>query len=194
MKKTVIGLVIVGMLAGCSSVATKPAPVVDNSAQDAARAAAAKAAAERAAADKAAADKAAAEAAALERARLASQLNPLKDPTNILSQRSVYFDFDKYNVKDDFRPMIEAHAAYLTGHKDAKVILQGNTDDRGSREYNLALGQRRADSVRKALNLLNVPDSQMEAVSLGEEKPKATGEDEAAWSQNRRTDIVYQGE
>ncbi|ARU32045.1 peptidoglycan-associated lipoprotein [Sulfuriferula sp. AH1] len=185
MKKTVLGLVIVGMLAGCSSVGTKPAPVVDTSAQDAAA---------KAAAEKAAADKAAAEAAALERARLASQANPLKDPSNILSQRSVYFDFDKYNVKDDFRPMIEAHAAYLTSHKDAKVTLQGNTDDRGSREYNLALGQRRADSVRKALNLLNVPESQMEAVSFGEEKPKATGEDEAAWSQNRRTDIVYQGE
>ncbi|MDR3393293.1 MAG: peptidoglycan-associated lipoprotein Pal [Sulfuriferula sp.] len=184
MKKTVLGLVIVGMLAGCSSVATKPAPVVDTSAQDAAARAAAKAAA----------DKAAAEAAALERARLASQVNPLTDPSNILSHRSVYFDFDKYNVKDDFRPMIEAHAAYLTSHKDAKVTVQGNTDDRGSREYNLALGQRRADSVRKALSLLNVPESQMEAVSFGEEKPKATGEDEAAWSQNRRADIVYQGE
>lgn len=189
MKKTVLGLVIVGLLAGCSSTGTKPVPVVDNSQQDAAARAAAKAAA-----DKAAADKAAAEARALEQGKVSSQTNPLTDPSNILSQRTVYFDYDQYAVKDEYRPMIEAHAAYLNKHKDAKVTLQGNTDDRGSREYNLALGQRRADSVRKALSLLNVPEAQMEAVSFGEEKPKATGEDEAAWSQNRRTDIVYQGE
>lgn len=191
MNKTVLSLVLVALLAGCSTTATQPAPVVDNAAQDdAARAAAAR----DAAAKTAAADKAAAEAAALEQARLASQANPLTDPNNVLSQRSVYFDFDKYNVKDEFRPMVEAHAAYLTSHKDVKVILQGNADDRGSREYNLALGQRRADAVRKALNLLNVAEAQIEAVSFGEEKPKATGSDEAAWAQNRRADVVYQGE
>ncbi len=188
MKKTALSLIVVAMLAGCSTTATQPAPVVDNAAQDAAaRAAAANAA-------KNAADKAAAEAAALEQARLASQANPLTDPNNTLSKRNVYFDFDKYVVKSEYTPLVEAHAAYLTSHKDAKVILQGNTDDRGSREYNLALGQRRADAVRKALNLLNVPETQMEAVSFGEEKPKATGNDEAAWAQNRRADIVYQGE
>jgi peptidoglycan-associated lipoprotein len=189
MKKSVLSLIVVAMLAGCSTTPTQQAPIVDNSAADAARAAAAKMAA-----DKAAADKAAAEAAALEQARLASQVNPLTDPNNVLSKRSVYFDFDKYVVKSEFTPLVEAHAAYLTSHKDAKVILQGNTDDRGSREYNLALGQRRADAVRKALNLLSVPEAQMEAVSFGEEKPKATGNDEAAFAQNRRADIVYQGE
>ncbi|BBO99954.1 peptidoglycan-associated lipoprotein Pal [Sulfuriferula nivalis] len=185
MKKTALSLILVALLAGCSTTATQPAPVVDNSAQDAAA---------RAAAAKAAADKAAAEAAALEQARLASQMNPLTDPNNILSKRNVYFDFDKYAVKSEYTPMIEAHAAYLVSHKDVKVTVQGNTDDRGSREYNLALGQRRADAVRKAMNLLNVPEAQMEAVSFGEEKPKAAGEDEAAWAQNRRADIVYQGE
>jgi peptidoglycan-associated lipoprotein len=121
-------------------------------------------------------------------------MNPLTDPNNMLSKRNVYFDFDKYDVKAEYTPLVEAHAAYLTSHKDAKVVVQGNTDDRGSREYNLALGQRRADAVRKSLNLLNVPESQIEAVSFGEEKPKAEGDNEAAWAQNRRADIVYQGE
>jgi peptidoglycan-associated lipoprotein len=189
MKKTALSLILVALLAGCSTTATQPAPVVDNSVQDATARAAAKAAA-----DKAAADKAAAEAAALEQARLASQMNPLTDPNNMLSKRNVYFDFDKYDVKAEYTPLVEAHAAYLTSHKDAKVVVQGNTDDRGSREYNLALGQRRADAVRKSLNLLNVPESQIEAVSFGEEKPKAEGDNEAAWAQNRRADIVYQGE
>ena len=191
MKKTILGLIIVGMLAGCSTVQNKPASV-DTSQDDAARAA--KAAADKAAADKAAADQAAAQARALEQARLASQANPLKDPSNILSQRSVFFGFNKYNVSDEYHPMLEAHATYLLAHSDAKVTLQGNTDDRGSSEYNLALGQRRADAVRKELNLLSVPDAQMEAVSFGKEKPRATGNNETAWQQNRRTDIVYQGE
>ena len=194
MKRSVLSLIIVAMLAGCSTTATQPAQVVDKSVQtDADRAAAARAAAEKSAAS-AAANKAAAEAAALEQARLTSQVNPLTDPNNSLSKRSVYFDFDKYDVKAEYTSLVEAHAAYLTSHKDTKVTLQGNTDDRGSREYNLALGQRRADAVRKAFSLLNVPETQIEAVSFGEEKPKATGDDEAAWVQNRRADIVYQGE
>ena len=106
MKKTVLGLVIVGLLAGCSSTGTKPVPVVDNSQQDAAARASAKAAV-----DKAAADKAAAEARALEQGKVSSQTNPLTDSSNVLSQRTVYFDYDQYSVKDEYRPMIEAHAA-----------------------------------------------------------------------------------
>jgi peptidoglycan-associated lipoprotein len=94
-------------------------------------------------------------------------------------------------VEDSYRPMLQAHAGYLTGHQTAKVTIQGNTDDRGSREYNLALGQRRADSVRKVLNVMGVSESQMEAVSFGAEKPKASGNDEAAWKENRRADLVY---
>jgi peptidoglycan-associated lipoprotein len=124
----------------------------------------------------------------------AAAVNPLRDPNNILSKRSVYFDYDSDVIKPEYRPLIEAHAKYLLEHKDAKVILQGNTDERGSREYNLALGQRRAEAVRKMMSVLGVADSQMEAVSFGEEKPKATCHDESCWSQNRRTDIVYQGE
>ncbi|MDD5330098.1 MAG: peptidoglycan-associated lipoprotein Pal [Sulfuricella sp.] len=121
-------------------------------------------------------------------------VNPLKDPNNILSKRSVYYDFDKYDVKDEYKPMVEAHSKYLASHKDAKVTVQGNTDERGSREYNIALGNRRADSVKKIMGAMGVPDSQIETISFGEEKPRGTCRDESCWKENRRSDIVYQGE
>ena len=121
-------------------------------------------------------------------------VNPLTDPNNILSKRSVYFDFDKYNVKPEFKPLIEAHAHYLTAHPEASCKLEGNADERGSREYNLALGQKRAVSVKSALNIVGVVDKQLETISYGKEKPIADGHNEEAWSQNRRTDIKYQGE
>lgn len=117
--------------------------------------------------------------------------DPLNDPTSILSKRSVYFDLDSYVVKDEFKPVVEAHAKYLIAHSDRKVIIQGNTDERGGSEYNLALGQKRAEAVRRALALLGVSDAQMEAVSFGKEKPKAAGSNEAAWAENRRSDIAY---
>lgn len=120
--------------------------------------------------------------------------NPLTDPNNILSKRSVYFDLDSYSVKDEYKSMIEAHAQYLKQNGKAKAFLQGNCDERGSREYNIALGQKRAESVRKMMSVLGVPESQMETVSFGEEKPKSEGHDDAAWAQNRRADVVYQGE
>lgn len=120
--------------------------------------------------------------------------NPLKDPASILSKRTIYFDFDSAAIRDEFRPLIEAHAQYMKEHTQAKSILQGHTDERGSREYNIALGQRRAESVNQAMTLLGVPDAQMESVSLGEEKPISEGHDEAAWQQNRRVEILYQGE
>ncbi|MGE5622344.1 MAG: peptidoglycan-associated lipoprotein Pal [Bacillota bacterium] len=118
--------------------------------------------------------------------------DPLNDPKGILAKRSVYFDFDSYVVKDEFKPMIEAHAKYLGSNKGRKIVIQGNTDERGGREYNLALGQKRAEAVRKSLSALGVAETQMEAVSFGKEKPKATGSDEASWAENRRADIVYQ--
>lgn len=123
---------------------------------------------------------------------VAPAIDPLNDPKGILAKRSVYFDFDQYVVKDEFKPLVEAHAKYLVANKARKILIQGNTDERGGREYNLALGQKRAEAVRKALGLLSVPEAQVEAVSLGEEKPKATGSDEASWAENRRSDIVYQ--
>lgn len=117
--------------------------------------------------------------------------DPLNDPQGILAKRSIYFDLDSYSVREEFRPVVEAHARYLNANKNRKVIIQGNTDERGGSEYNLALGQKRAEAVRRSLSLLGVSDSQMEAVSLGKEKPKAMGSDEAAWAENRRTDIIY---
>ncbi len=117
--------------------------------------------------------------------------DPLNDPKGTLARRSVYFDYDSYAVKDEFKPVVDAHSRYLNTNKGRKIIIQGNTDDRGGREYNLALGQKRAEAVRKSMSLLGVPESQMEAVSLGKEKPKATGSDEAAYAENRRSDIVY---
>jgi peptidoglycan-associated lipoprotein len=118
--------------------------------------------------------------------------DPINDPKGVLAKRSVYFDYDSYAVKSEDKPVVENHAKYLTSNKARKVVIQGNTDERGGREYNLALGQKRAEAVRKSMSLLGVSDSQMEAVSLGKEKPKATGSDEASWAENRRADIVYQ--
>jgi peptidoglycan-associated lipoprotein len=117
--------------------------------------------------------------------------DPLNDPKGELANRSVYFDLDKYDVKEEFNPMLSRHAKYLTANKGKKILVQGNTDERGGQEYNLALGQKRAVAVIKSLSVLGVPEGQMEAVSLGKEKPKALGHDEAAWAENRRADIVY---
>jgi peptidoglycan-associated lipoprotein len=119
-------------------------------------------------------------------------VDPLNDPNSPLAKRSIFFDFDSYTVSDQYQSLLQAHAQYLKSHPERHVLLQGNTDERGTSEYNLALGQRRAESVRRALSLMGVPDSQMEAVSLGKEKPVALGHDEASWAQNRRVDIVYQ--
>jgi len=120
--------------------------------------------------------------------------DPLKDPGNILSRRSVYFDYDSNLIKDEFKPLVTAHARYLQQNGSKKIRIQGYADDRGSREYNLALGQRRADSVRQMMQLLGARAGQIETVSFGEEKPKCAERAESCWSQNRRGDIVYQGE
>lgn len=121
----------------------------------------------------------------------ANSKDPLDDPASILAKRSIYFDLDSYVVKDEFKPVLEAHAKYLISRKDRKIIIQGNTDERGGSEYNLALGQKRSEAVRRSLQLLGVSDNQMEAISFGKEKPKATGSGEQAWAENRRADIVY---
>jgi peptidoglycan-associated lipoprotein len=121
----------------------------------------------------------------------ASAVDPVNDPSNILSKRSIYFDYDQYTVKEEYRSLVEAHGKFLASNPDRKVIIQGNTDERGGSEYNLALGQKRAEAVRRAMALAGARDSQMEAISLGKEKPKASGSDEAAWMENRRADIVY---
>lgn len=118
----------------------------------------------------------------------------LTDPKSILSKRSVYFDYDKFDIKSEYQDLVAAHAKFLTSHRDFKMLIQGNTDERGSREYNLALGQKRADAVKKALTLLGAREDQVESVSLGEEKPKCADQNESCWTENRRGDMLYSGE
>lgn len=181
MKKILLCAAIVSMLAACTSTPIKsegeaaPAPSSAN-------------------AGASSATTAPVAPSSVQGAPLGSQVDPLKDPNNILSKRSVYFGFDKYDVDDKYHSLIQAHAAYLQSHPDAKVTLEGNTDERGGAEYNLALGQKRAEAVRKMMELSGAPTNQMEAISFGKEKPKALGHDEAAWAENRRTDIHYKGE
>ena len=119
-------------------------------------------------------------------------LNPLDDPKSTLAKRSVYFEYDSYEIAPEGRALIEAHSKYLTAHAGASVRLEGNADERGGREYNLALGQKRADAVRQAMKLLGVTEKQMESVSFGKEKPVALGHDEDSWAKNRRVDVNYQ--
>ena len=120
--------------------------------------------------------------------------NALRDPNSPLSKRSIYFDFDSFNVKDEYRPLVEAHARYLQATRTARMTIQGNTDERGSREYNIALGQKRAEAAKRMMVLLGAQDGQIETTSFGKEKPRANGHDEAAWAENRRDDFVYAGE
>jgi len=118
----------------------------------------------------------------------------LRDPNNILSRRTIYFDFDKFDVKDEYRPLMQAHAKYLRDNPGAKMLIQGNADERGSREYNVGLGQRRSEAVKKMLMLLGVTEAQIESVSLGEEKPVCNEHSEDCWAKNRRGEILYGGE
>ena len=121
-------------------------------------------------------------------------VDPLKDPNSPLSKRVVYFDYDKDAVKAEFAGLVQAHATYLSQNRARKIRLEGHADERGSREYNMALGQRRADAVRKAAAVLGVGNDRIETISFGEDKPKSNGHDEASWAQNRRVEIVYDGE
>lgn len=109
------------------------------------------------------------------------------DPRN----RSVYFAFDSYTVEATYMPLVQRHARAMLAHPTRQVVIEGNTDSRGSREYNLALGQKRSEAVKQRMQLLGVPASRIEAVSFGREKPMALGENEEAWAKNRRADITY---
>lgn len=105
--------------------------------------------------------------------------------------RIVYFDYDSFAIRPEFVSVIENHARFIKGDRNRKVVIEGHTDERGGREYNLALGQKRAEAVRRSLGLLGVPDSQVEAVSFGKEKPAALGGSEDAHAQNRRAELSY---
>ncbi len=176
---------IVAALAGCSSTPTTEAPVDDRGAG-----------AGSAAPGSSGAQTGGAGGGGVTGSATGSGLggNPLRDPNNVLSKRSVYFDYDSFVVKEEYRPLVEAHARYLQQNRNARMTVQGNTDERGSREYNIALGQKRADSVKRMMTLLGATENQIETVSFGKEKPRNQGHDESAWAENRRDDILYAGE
>jgi len=121
-------------------------------------------------------------------------LASLRDPNNILSKRSIYFDYDKDVVKSEYKDLLAAHAKYVASHPKAKMTLTGNTDDRGSREYNISLGQKRSVSVKKSMNVLGAQDAQIETVSFGEERADTNCKDDACYAKDRRVDISYEKE
>lgn len=165
MKKLVISIVLVNLLAACASQKPKEttaAPAPSTSASVAAPATSSSTAGD-----------------------------ALNDPKSILAGRSVFYPFDISAVQDADKPLVQAHAKYLSENAARNVKLEGNCDERGSNEYNLGLGQRRADGVQKMLVLGGAKAAQLNSVSYGEEKPRASGHDEASWSQNRRTDLNY---
>lgn len=178
MKKFVISLVLLNLLAACASekpkepvaVVPEPAPVVETPAPQAAPVS---------------------EPTPAPAPAPVVVSDPLNDPNNILAKRSVFYPLDVSVIQDADKPIVLAHAKYLGEHSGRKVRVEGNADERGSGEYNLALGQRRADGVKKMLELGGAKPDQIDTVSYGEEKPKATGHDETSWSQNRRSDIKY---
>ncbi|MCG6866048.1 MAG: peptidoglycan-associated lipoprotein Pal [Thiogranum sp.] len=121
-------------------------------------------------------------------------IEALNDPNSPLSQRVIYFAFDSSEVAEQDRPLVEAHAAFLVANPTVKVSVEGHTDERGSREYNIGLGDRRAQAVRRMLEFQGVSPSQITVISYGEEKPAVDGHDESAWSMNRRVELVYVGQ
>ena len=121
-------------------------------------------------------------------------LASLRDPNNILSKRSIYFDYDKDVVKAEYKDLLAAHAKYVASHPKAKMTLTGNTDDRGSREYNVSLGQKRSVSVKKSMNILGAQDAQIETVSFGEERADTNCKDSGCYGKDRRVDISYEKE
>ena len=190
MKQWIMMVAVAGLLAGCASKPGSEQAGAEVEDRQAAAAAATPGPAPVTKAKPAAGPDATAKAAPTQTIRV----DPLRDPANILSRRSVFFDYDSNAVKEEFKPVVSAHAKHLSTNRSKRVTVQGNTDDRGSREYNLALGQRRADAVKQMMTLLGASAEQIETVSYGEEKPRAQGANEQAWAENRRADIVYPDE
>jgi peptidoglycan-associated lipoprotein len=171
-KRVWLGLALAALLAGCSSVKLDDVPVEDR--------------------------KATTVAPSGTDSNARSMVTPVTvdpaggntiGPANVA--RIVYFDYDSYVIKPEFQGLIESHARFLKANGSRRIVIEGHTDERGGREYNLALGQRRSEAVRRALGLLGVGDAQVEAVSFGKEKPVAMGSDETSWAQNRRAEIAY---
>ncbi len=168
MKKLVISIVLLNLLAACAS--QKPHEEASAPAAPVAKAA---------------------EVSTAAAPATQTAVDALNDPKSILAGRSVYYPFDVAAVQDTDKPLVQAHGKYLSENAARKVRLEGNCDERGSNEYNLGLGQRRADGVQKMLELGGAKAGQLTSVSYGEEKPRAAGHEEASWAQNRRTDINY---
>ena len=183
MRKWIVAVMLAASIVGCKSTDTQnAAPVEDRATTDAAQAAGG-------------ATTKGVGGTGVTGASSGTAREPHKDPANMLSQkRSVYFDYDQFAIKDEFKATVEAHGKYLQNSRALRVILQGNTDERGTREYNIALGQKRADAVKKLMVLLGATEIQVETVSFGKEKPRREGHDETSWGENRRVDIVYVGE
>jgi len=144
-------------------------------------------------ADKAAAAKAAEDAATASGARIGAtfQGHPLDNPQSPLANRIIYFDYDSSSIRNEDRPIIQAHAEYMGANPGASVVLEGHTDERGSREYNIALGEQRARAIRQLLLFQGAASTQIQMVSYGEERPAAVGHNEENWQQNRRVEILY---
>lgn len=168
LKRTIYSLAIVAFIAGCSS-STKlnDAPVVDGGAAGGGTGA----------------------ASGVAPVTIDPNAQNAAGPVGVA--RIVYFDYDSYTIKPDFQSLIDGHARFLKGSPQRHIAIEGHTDERGGREYNLALGQKRSEAVRRALELLGVNESQIEAVSFGKEKPAVQGSGEDAWAQNRRAEITY---
>jgi len=164
-RRTIYSLAIVALIAGCSS-GTKlnEAPVVDRGAAGQGGA-----------------------ASGVAPVTIDPNAQNAQGPVGVA--RIIYFDFDSYTVKPEFQQLIDGHARFLKANPNRRVSIEGHTDERGGREYNLALGQKRAEAVAKSLTLLGVQDTQVEAVSYGKERPAVTGGDESAWAQNRRAEL-----
>ncbi len=117
---------------------------------------------------------------------------PLEDPSSPLSERIIYFDYDSSTLSEEAMALLEAHAAYLADNPQRRMLVEGHTDERGAREYNLALGERRAESVKQALTLAGARANQVDTVSYGEESPAVSGSSEAVWAENRRAELIYE--
>jgi peptidoglycan-associated lipoprotein len=171
LRRTFYSFAAVALIAGCTNTKLDETPVVDRGASNGGR------------------GSGGGGASGVEPVSIDPNAQPTQGPVGVA--RIIYFDFDSYSVRPEFQSVIEGHARFLKANPRRQVAIEGHTDERGGREYNLALGQKRSEAVRRALTLLGVSDNQIEAVSFGKEKPAAQGSGEAVWAQNRRAEISY---
>ena len=190
MNKTFISLLLALLLTACASgVKLNDVPVVDKKGSSASNGSSSSGLSEINSSDASSSQQVQQPKSTVEPVNSLANQNASAGPANV--EKIVYFDYDSFIIKPEFQATIEAHAQFLKSNSRAKISLEGHTDERGGREYNLALGQKRADAVRQSLSLLGVDASQIETVSFGEEKPAMQGADESAFSKNRRAEFFY---